>query len=230
MARLFNRYGVSLAVLAVAAGTAFADTASTNVSDGAPSDEGLVTAIQNMALAQQLAGMGVATSDPILLLAAARLASQVTVAGAELSARDASEAPTLGAGPMHSADEMLAAARDLAGDRDDLLGLIEDAEAEGSRGSVYGSGYYDGYIGGGQNLYYDEAFYGGEQAVITLQGHNPSDIDLWVYDEYGNLVCSSTGYSSYESCSWTPRWTGDFTVRVENEGHPRGTDFTLWTN
>lgn len=230
MARLFQLCSVSLAALAVAGSAAFAESASTNASDSAIADEGVVTAIQNMALAQQLASMGVADSDPILLLAAARLANQVTVASAELSARDGSEAPTLGDGPMHSAEEMLAAARDLAGDRDDLLGLIADVEAEGSRGSIYGSGYYDGYIGGGQNLYYDEAFYGGEQAVITLQGHHPSDIDLWVYDEFGNLVCSSTGYSSYESCSWTPRWTGDFTVRVENEGHARGTDFTLWTN
>lgn len=219
----------ALAALAVGAGSAFAETAPTNQAADAEIDDALVSAIEGMAMAQQLAGIGVETGDPILLIAAARLASQVAAGESELQPRESSQAAAESPG-MHSAEEMLAAARALSDGRDDLLGLIEDTAAEGSRGSVYGSGYYDGYIDGYQNVYYDESFFGGEQAVVTLQGHNPSDIDLWVYDEYGNLICSSTGYSSYESCTWTPAWTGNFTVRVENEGHARGTYFTLWTN
>ena len=230
MVRLYTTTLASLAALAVCAGSALAETAPTNVSDSAAPDDAAIAALQSMAIAQQLAGIGVESGDPILLIAAARLASQVAVSESDVRPREPQDGVATESPGLHTAGEMLAAARALSDGRDDLIGLIDDAEAEGSRGSIYGSGYYDGYITGGVNLYYDEAFYGGEQAVITLQGHNPSDIDLWVYDEYGNLVCSSTGYSSYESCAFTPRWTGDFTIRVENEGHPQSTYFTLWTN
>ncbi|MGF1625561.1 MAG: hypothetical protein ACFCVH_11810 [Alphaproteobacteria bacterium] len=230
MARLSTATISSLAALAVCSGVALAEAPRFNVATDAPHDEGVIAAMQGLAMAQQLASRGVETGDPILLIAAARLASQVDVSESTVRTRDemvdaAGDSPAL-----HTAAEMLTAARALSGGRDDLLGLIEDAEAESARGSIYGSGYYEGYISGGDNLYYDEAFFGGEQAVITLQGHNPSDIDLWIYDEFGNLICSSTGYSSYETCSFTPRWTGNFTIRVENEGHPQGTYFTLWTN
>lgn len=220
----------SMAAVALFAGAAYGEGAVTNVAADVDADTAAITALQNMALAQQLAALGVETGDPIMLIAAARLASQVSATASDMTPRDGQPSAAGESPGLHSADEMLVAARAFAQDREDILGLIEDAAAETSRGSIYGSGYYDGYISGGDNLYFDEAFYGGEQAIITLQGHNPSDIDLWVYDEYGNLICSSTGYSSNESCSFVPRWTGDFTVRVENEGHPQGTYFTLWTN
>ncbi len=221
----------ALAALALGAGSALAQPAKgNNVAENAQPDEALVSAIQSMAMAQQLASIGVESGDPILLIAAARLASQVAASETTLQPREPERPGDGEVTVLHSAEEMLAAARDLAGDRQDLIGLIDDVAAEGSRGSIYGAGYYDGYVDGYQNVYYDEAFYGGEQAIVTLQGHNPSDIDLWVYDEYGNLICSSTGYSSYETCSWTPAWTGNFTIRVENEGHARGTYYTLWTN
>jgi hypothetical protein len=229
MARFHTTTFAALAALAFGAGAAMAETAPSNVAQKAEQDAEMVDAIENMAMAQRLAGIGVESGDPILLIAAARLASQVAATESEITPREPQDVATDSPG-MHTAEEMLAAARALSEGRDDLIALIDDAAAEGSRGSVYGSGYYDGYINGGNNLYYDEAFYGGEQAVVTLEGHNPSDIDLWIYDEYGNLICSSTGYSSYESCTWTPSWTGDFTIRVENEGHPQGTYFTLWTN
>jgi len=229
MAQFRTTTFAALAALAFGAGTALAETAPSNVAEKAEQDAAMISAIENMAMAQQLAGIGVETGDPILLIAAARLASQVAATESDITPREPQDIAADSPG-MHTAEEMLAAARALSEGREDLIGLIDDAAAEGSRGSVYGSGFYDGYINGGINLYYDEAFYGGEQAVVTLEGHNPSDIDLWIYDEYGNLICSSTGYSSYESCTWTPSWTGDFTIRVENEGHPQGTYFTLWTN
>ena len=227
---LRNTMLATLAGVALFAGAAHGEGLGSNVAPGAEVDEAAVSAMSNMALAQRLATVGVETGDPIILIAAARLAGGVAGSPSDLTPRDGQASATNESPSLHSADEMLVAATAFAQGRDDILGLIEDAAAETSRGSVYGSGYYDGYISGGDNLYYDEAFYGGEQAIITLQGHNPSDIDLWVYDEYGNLICSSTGYSSNESCTFTPRWTGEFTVRVENEGHARGTYFTLWTN
>lgn len=230
MARLRTTLSGSIAFLAVIAGTAFAAERATNISADVDPDNAAIAAVQNMAMAQRLAGYGAEIGDAVILIAAARIANQVAVTESSITPRESNPDAAADSPGMHTAGEMLAAARALAGDRADLIALIDDAEAEGSRGSVYGAGYYDGYIQGGTNVYYDEAFYGGEQAVITLEGHDPSDIDLWVYDEYGNQVCSSTSYSSYESCSFVPRWTGNFTIRVENEGHPQGTYYTVWTN
>ncbi len=218
------------AVVALAASVAFAEGIQSNISDVQPEDTTAVDAIQTIAMAQRLATYAMNTNDPLLLIAAARIANQFEVGDAEIAPRDTDEEIASDSPAMQTAGEMLAMARELAGDRQDLILLIEDVEAESARGSLYGAGSYEGYIAGYDNLYYDEAFEGGVPAIVELTGHNPSDLDLWIYDEFGNEICSSTSYSSFESCQWTPRWTGGFTIRVENEGHAQGSYFTLWTN
>ncbi len=80
----------------------------------------------------------------------------------------------------------------------------------------------------GDTVYY-ETFRGGEPAYIDLEGDCRSDIDLWVYDEYGNLVAKSTSYGCYESVEFFPRWTGQFKIVVENHGKPNGSEYWLTT-
>lgn len=65
---------------------------------------------------------------------------------------------------------------------------------------------------------YTVSFRGGETARIDLQGDGDTDLDIFVYDEFGNLVASGTGGTDRESVSWTPRFTGPFTIRVVNLG------------
>ena len=65
---------------------------------------------------------------------------------------------------------------------------------------------------------YTVSFRGGETARIDLQGDGDTDLDIFVYDEFGNLVASRTGGTDRESVSWTPRFTGPFTIRVVNLG------------
>jgi hypothetical protein len=61
-------------------------------------------------------------------------------------------------------------------------------------------------------------FRGDEPARIAVSGDGDSDLDLYVYDENGNLVCSDTDDSDDMYCGWTPSWTGTFTVRIKNRG------------
>lgn len=223
--------GIGFAVAATTAlsGYALAETA-VNVTDDKPLGAEAVEPIHELTLAQQLAMYGVENQDAMSLIVAAQIMDQYLLSDSDLQAREQQGAIPDGVTPViASVDEMLTAARDLAGDRQDLLALIEDVEAGGSRGSVYGEGSYEDYIGPYASMAYDEGFFGNERAIVTLNGWNDTDLDLYVYDEYGNLICEGISYSSSEYCEWTPRWTGNFTVVVYNNGGFENT-YSLWTN
>ena len=61
-------------------------------------------------------------------------------------------------------------------------------------------------------------FKGGQIAAIRVSGDGDTDLDLYVYDERGNLIASDTDRSDECVVAWTPRWTGPFIVRVKNLG------------
>lgn len=65
---------------------------------------------------------------------------------------------------------------------------------------------------------FEAVFYGGAPAYVWLLGDGASDLDLYVYDENDRLICSSESYDDHESCSWVPRWTGKFSIRIVNLG------------
>ncbi|MEQ8784887.1 MAG: hypothetical protein RIC55_01250 [Pirellulaceae bacterium] len=73
------------------------------------------------------------------------------------------------------------------------------------------------YAGNYQN--YTEYFRAGERAVIELQGDGDTDLDVYVYDEYGNLIVSDTAWGDYAAVSFVPSWSGRFTIKVVNRGH-----------
>ncbi len=85
-----------------------------------------------------------------------------------------------------------------------------------------------GYVGPNESVSFWDVFYADEYSEVCIQGNGWSDIDLWVYDENGNLIGRSTSYGSFECVSFTPIWTGEFTVVVENEGKPSGSYFDIW--
>jgi hypothetical protein len=78
------------------------------------------------------------------------------------------------------------------------------------------------------NTYYID-FYGGEYAEVAIVGDGDTDLDLFIYDENGNLIASGESYSDTEVVGWTPRWTGTFTVEVHNLGSVYN-DFGLGSN
>ena len=43
--------------------------------------------------------------------------------------------------------------------------------------------------------------------------------EIYVYDNNGNLIDSDTDYTDNCVCTWTPRWTGNFRIRVVNRGN-----------
>ncbi len=65
---------------------------------------------------------------------------------------------------------------------------------------------------------YTVRFYGNEWARVRVVGDGDTDLDVYVLDEYGNLIGSDTDYSDICEVVWLPRRTGRFTIRVVNLG------------
>ncbi|MFQ5845697.1 MAG: hypothetical protein ACE5JG_11995 [Planctomycetota bacterium] len=72
-------------------------------------------------------------------------------------------------------------------------------------------------------------FPGGRAARVYVRGDRSSDLDLYVYDENGNLIGKDLGFTDSCVVRWTPRWTGPFVVVVKNRGR-RANLYRVWTN
>ncbi len=238
MVSVRRRLTAGVAAMAMVAGAAGAAWAA----DGARSQSAAAVSVQTLAMAQRVAAYGIETGDPILLIAAARMARPFEVRTSDIvPLGDTAEAQ--GKPLPASSDEMLEVARELAGDRADLIGLIEDIEAESSRGSVYaamleglavdgaalGAGSYQGYIQPGAKAEFADAFVGGEPAVIALTGEATADIWFRVVDDEGNELCISD-FAADQGCEWLPAKTMEVTIIIENGSNADGSNFTLWTN
>lgn len=66
---------------------------------------------------------------------------------------------------------------------------------------------------------YTKNFYRGETAYIYVKGDGDTDLDLFIYDENGNLIDSDTDLGDTCLCSFTPKWYGKFTIKVKNLGN-----------
>ena len=128
-----------------------------------------------------------------------------------------------------SADAMFAKAKELAADDEALLGLIADAEAEGSRGRIGGSVQWISRLPSGQTDVWEIPFYGNSYAEIAVVGDGDANLDVVVTDENGNVFCYDVSWSDSLYCDFTPSWDGYFYVTVENIGRVRNS-YYLVTN
>lgn len=61
-------------------------------------------------------------------------------------------------------------------------------------------------------------FYKGNSYKIYVNGDDDTDLDLYVYDENDNLVASDTDNLDLCICNVTPKWTGEFKIKIKNLG------------
>lgn len=64
---------------------------------------------------------------------------------------------------------------------------------------------------------------------MIITGDGDTDLDLYIYDENGNLIGSDVDTTDVCLVSWTPRWTGVFRVEIHNLGYVYNA-YTLITN
>lgn len=191
-----------------------------------PASAGPLSPVKTAELSARLYATGLELGDPLLLLSAAKLRKSL---GLTASTR-------LPEGGMADTEEplswqdMLASATELAADDETLLGLIDDVQAESTKGVSSGPVYNIGNLkNGGKDAYPAVEFVGGEYAEVYVEAKGATDLNLTIYDAQGRLVCSDTDVSHIAYCGWRPADTGNFTMKVENQG-PQGAKYALMTN
>lgn len=114
---------------------------------------------------------------------------------------------------------LLADATTFADGDANYLALIEGLKNSATRGATQNySAHHDSVRAHGTDVY-TIRFRGGERACVVVSGDGDTDLDLYVYDENGNLVDSDTDYTDECVAVWTPRWTGNFQIKIKNRGN-----------
>jgi hypothetical protein len=109
-----------------------------------------------------------------------------------------------------------------------LTALVSTAQPAHAAGVPGGPLTRYGVVSAHSSIAYDIYFRGNELAEVVAMADG-DDVDLYVYDENGNLIDSDTLRDDMPICSWTPRWTGKFRIVVKNcEGY--AVPFAIVTN
>lgn len=182
--------------------------------------------IKTIELSARLFAAGADAKDPILVLAAAKLRKQTNPVETDRTAPDGEMATDA---PIGWAD-MLALAETLAVGDDAVLGLIEDARVDATKGVVTGPVYNIGKLASGRTDTYPRIdFKGGEYAEVYVEAKSAVDLNLTVKDAQGRLVCADSDVSHIAYCGWRPAESGGYVLLVENKG-AAATSYALMTN
>jgi hypothetical protein len=203
--------------------------AASNADRKATASSPQVDAVQTARTADALAKYGDARKDALALIVAAKMLREV--GSQELKAPKTSTGTASKAADKPDArtpDALLQRARALAGDRKDLLALADDVAKAGGRGASGGPKSTRTVVNSQGTDQFRISFDAGQPAMVAISGDGDSRLDLFVYDENGNRICSQVGPGDDAACRWTPSWSGSFTIRVVNYGIAN--QYRIWTN
>ncbi len=208
------RTGVLACVAAIAMSSSAAALADGHESEKPEGDA--VAAGMDLALANQLAAYGDRNNDALSLIVAANIMNGLgTIEEREGEAESEGSGEAGDDKPEEAG--LLDRARELAGDDEELIALIEDAEMAGARGDIAGPGCYNDSVWSGYTDIWTITFTPGSN-YISLDGDGDTDLDLYVYAPNGNLICQGLSYNDNEFCSWNQYSTATVRVEVKNLG------------
>jgi hypothetical protein len=204
------------------AGSVFAQTQTEEKKpqEGTPS-----AAIADIRLANDLAKYGYAHNEALPLIQAAEILLSTPTQESKAQATEPSKKPADAkektTGVPHTPEVLLADAKELAVGNANLLALVKNAESklgQASRGRVGGPGKTVTSVNGNSTDTYTVKFWKEELGEIYVSGDGDTDLDLFLYDENGNLIAKDDDYSDDCYVRFKPKWTGPFTVKVVNRG------------
>lgn len=174
-------------------------------------------------MAAELSKYGYANNDPLSLIQAAHLSKRF---GFTLEGRKKAEFEEMRPAPENEKKggqvtldpaKLLADAKAMAGDDKVLSALINEVN-NSVRGAIGGPKYASSSVSACGSDVYNVEFRGGELAMVAVIGDGDTDLDLYIYDNYGNLVDSNTDYSDNCVCTWTPRRRAYYRIKIVNRG------------
>jgi hypothetical protein len=224
-----KKIAVSLVLAMFCACQAVASETNVGEKTGKVSAQG--QAVSDWQLASQLAEYGEKGQDPLALLLAARIMKANTPKDVAIEKTGEAVAEDAAKSDVPTPAELLAQAKGLAGDNMQLVAMIDaTAKQQGTRGDVTGPNKHRDRVEAGLTDSYKITFAGGEEARVVVIGDGDNDLDLFVYDENDNLVESDQDGSDKCLVIWTPKWTGEFTVKIKNLGSQVYSNYALLTN
>lgn len=178
-------------------------------------------------VAGELAKYGQEVSSPLALIEAADILASTPTQEIEAVQTEVSQEVANDGEKNKIALEpaaLLAMAKELSFEDEHLLALIAkvetklNAEAEGTRGAFGGPkrGCYTVYANSTDR--YEQKFIADQLAEIAVIGDGDTDLDIYVYDQNGNLIVMDEDYSGDCYVSWYPRWTGTYLLKIVNRG------------
>lgn len=186
-----------------------------------PQPEAAPAAATQLVLAQRLFRQASESGDPVLLLAAIRLARGVALRpalGWERTTADEA-APTLSDGPPDPASPAaLAMLQGLAVDDPHLQDLVYDLDAQMPQGRLPVARVARSSLSGAAIEEWRLPLSGAVAAEIALIGDGGTALGLAVTDDTGAVVCTRPPALDPALCRFTPARNGFFTVQVKNAG------------
>lgn len=179
-------------------------------------------AIEKVQLAVKLAKYGYDNDSALALIEAASILNDVETSALKPESFVSGEGE-LGdkeAKAELSVKQLLKDAREYAAGDATLLALADGIEAagSGSRGAVGGASSWTETVKAKTTDVYKIRFTAGKTAAVFVSGDGDTDLDLYIYDENNNLITKDDDYTDDCYCSWTPKWTGTFVIKIKNRG------------
>jgi hypothetical protein len=220
--------------LLIGAAMMFAVTASAQEPAASAQPKAVNETAQLLSMAGELVKYGYKTQNALPLVQAVQIYKSIGVVPEaeakkkEIEGQKLAEARKAKNNPVqYDQARLIADATAYADGDENILGIIKGLGDV--RGRVGGETYHMDVVDAGLTDVYTMRFQGGEDATIILSSDGDTDLDLYVYDENDNLI----GYDDdgTDDCvvSFTPRWTGNFKIKVKNLGDTYNS-YTLITN
>jgi hypothetical protein len=180
--------------------------------------------IPALLLADRVARYGLDNRDPLALILAARMVNGVQFGSASPVQATQTTSPATRVIPASlDVNELLRRAQYWAGQRQELLTLIDDVKNGGMREVIGNIGLLGGNLAPGKSVVYRFSFEGGGDASVAILPTDPEqegsmDFDLVVHDGGGRTACKSVDRGMPQPCAWVPAKTGVFSVSLKNRG------------
>ena len=197
----------------------FAQERDKSSASAAPSPE--ITALQT---AYSLAKYGYSNFSASALIGAAEILAQVQTQALGATADKGQDGATSGAKtetPEFTPANLLADARKYAAGDSTMIAWADSVQRSlntATRGVPGGPRRTVETVRALSSDRYSITFQGNQLAQVYVSGDGTTDLDLYIYDQYGNLIDYDDDWGDECLVRWIPRVTGTFTIVVKNLG------------